>query len=111
MSYPTPLEDTVEAAPQLFDWAGELANQVLGRITNRLAARGVEVVVSMPRVMFSQHFQVPRSPRSAECQLRFRAAGQHPVGVWLDAVASDTTRPLIGAAKSPSASEGDVLLF
>ena len=110
-SYPSELKDCAESAIQVFDWAGELANQVLGRIKNRLDSRGVEVFVSMPKVMLASHFSVPTSSRGAVCGLRFLAPGQERVGIWLDALARSSTQPIIGPIQSLSSGEGEMLLF
>ena len=48
----TPLARSYKGGPcELRDWAGELANQLLGRIKNRLFTYGVEISVSTPVVI------------------------------------------------------------
>src|SRR5438105_11537361 len=42
-TYPFALRAEPEAELDVLDWSGELANQLLGRISNRLAARGIEL--------------------------------------------------------------------
>ena len=50
-TYPLPAKHGFEWELAMYDWSGEMANRVLGRIKNQLASRGVEVEPSTPRVM------------------------------------------------------------
>ena len=107
-AYPLPSPpDVVE----LMDWCGEMANQILGRVTNQLSARGLVLLASTPKVMYAQQLRVQRSARMNVCALRGRV-NESSVGVWLDAVGND------GASIFPPSSsrqgclaEGDLLFF
>jgi chemotaxis protein CheX len=109
-SYPTQLKNAPEAGVDVFDWAGELANQLLGRIKNRIAARGVDLITSTPKVMLAQHFQMASSIRGAICELRFRA-GKEPIGIWIDVIASSNDQLFVGPPKAVCAAEGELMLF
>lgn len=69
---------------QVLDWAGEVANQLLGRIKRRLVARGVTLGVSTPRALLADQLAVARSTRTSICVLR-SSVGDSLIGVWFDA--------------------------
>jgi len=110
-TYPFPLKAEPEAGLDVLDWSGELANQLIGRISNRLANRGIELLASTPKVLLAEHLRVSSLPRNCVCELRFRA-GDASVGLWFDGLAADDAN-LFGSAEIPtsSAKEGDVLVF
>jgi chemotaxis protein CheX len=89
------------------DWAGELANQLLGRIKNRLRAYGVEIHVSTPVLLKGTYLaSIPRG----ELSLRCFAASPGNVSVWFDAEVSDG---ICFAEPEPQngPSEGDTIIF
>src|SRR5207237_7934785 len=64
------------------DWAGELANQLMGRIKNQLRTYDVEVHVTTPVIIKGQYLaSVPRGEQS----LHTFAASPGNVSVWLAA--------------------------
>jgi hypothetical protein len=96
---------------QTFDWAGELANLMLGRVKVGLAARGVEVESSTPRVMrFSQLHGLPSTERTV-CATCF-STGDGPMRVSIRAVCSND-HPLFNMkpVEDNSRPEGEVLFF
>ena len=90
------------------DWAGELANQLLGRIKNRLRAHGVDIYASTPVVLRGHYLaSVPRGEMSLRC---FAASPGH-LQVWFDAELEEgvsLTRP---APAEDGPREGDTILF
>ena len=80
----TLLERSHHGSPCEFrDWAGELANQLLGRIKNQLRRYGVEVEVTTPVIVKGQYLaSVPRIDRKA---LHCFAASPGNVSLWFDA--------------------------
>ena len=90
------------------DWAGELVNQVLGRIKNRMRSVGFTFDVSAPAALSGQalSFAKPKSERTRP--VLFKA---HPDSVWfwLDALWSSEVEPTPGPAGQRK--EGDVILF
>jgi chemotaxis protein CheX len=66
---------------ELRDWAGELANQLLGRIKNRLRGVGIEIHVTTP-VVLRGHYIVP-TPRG-DGSLQCVATSPGKVMVWFD---------------------------
>jgi len=109
-AYPLPLRDKDRPEFEVFDWAAEVANRLLGRIKVALAARSVEIEASTPRVMLAEQLHVTRSTRGTVCSACF-ASGDTSVRVWFDATASEG-QPLFGVVNDDfSQAEGDVLLF
>jgi hypothetical protein len=109
-AYPLPLQHDQHAEFELFDWAAEVANRLLGRIKVALAARSVEIEASTPRVMLAEQLHVTRSTRGTVCSACF-ASGSSSVRVWFDAIGTEA-EPIFGVASEDcSPAEGDVLLF
>jgi hypothetical protein len=62
-----PLEQCCPADDNLRDWMGELTNQLVGRIKNKLLARGVEIALTSPVVLKGEHIApVPRRALNPE---------------------------------------------
>jgi len=109
-TYPLPAKQGFEWELAMYDWAGEIANRVLGRIKNQLAARGVEVEPSTPRVMLADQLQMLPSGRGCVCALRF-TDGDSDVGIWFEAIDGGADRLFHAPVQDESPPEGDVLLF
>ena len=108
-SYPLPLSTDDSSKIELFDWSGEIANRLMGRIKCTLIRYGVDVLPSSPKVMWADSAARP-SPRTI-CDLRFSVGGAR-VGVQVDAIASNGHALLQGAlANDESLDEGEVVLF
>jgi Chemotaxis phosphatase CheX len=100
-----------DALYQVFDWAGEIVNQILGRVKNKLVFRGLDLRASTPQTMRASHFELTSSSRMRVCSLGFRGAdGQ--VRVQCDAVApEDVVVFPAGAAGVECLGEGTLELF
>jgi len=111
-AYPLPLNDATRWQLEVFDWAGEVANRLLGRIKLGLSARGADVEASTPRVMLGEHLHITRSTKGTVCSAAFRVRGS-VVKVWFDAVSTEGCDLFtVPASIVPSSlPEGDVLLF
>lgn len=109
--YPLRLKEQPEAALDVLDWTGEIANQLVGLLTNRLEREGLEVYASTPKVILTEHLAGVSLSRGSACELRFRAA-PGDVGVWLDAAASKGgdlfQQP---DSRGTRAGTGDLILF
>jgi chemotaxis protein CheX len=90
------------------DWAGELANQILGRIKNKLRPYSIVLEVSTPTAFSGRAlaFAKPKSPLARPFQ--FDAGGDR-VWLWLDAT-FDPGQVLVAGGEE-SAREGEVILF
>jgi len=109
-AYPLPLREGNGWEFEVFDWAGEVANRLLGRIKIALAARSVDIEASTPRVMLAEQLHVTRSTRGTVCSACF-ASGDASIRVWFDAISSEG-QPIFGVPSEDfSPPEGDVLLF
>jgi CheY-specific phosphatase CheX len=96
---------------ELLDWAGELANLVLGRIKVALSSRGVDIDSSTPRVLMAGQLAGVRSTQHTVLSTSFSVADAQ-LRIWFDAVAPEG-EPLFRSAPCPDTSqpEGEVLLF
>jgi chemotaxis protein CheX len=110
-SRPAELRHDVPSEHQVCDWAGELVNQLLGRVKNALAPLGLVLEQSTPTVVVG--WQVHRAPASTAVARRYvfdQDGGT--VAIYFDAVVAEgfalLESPNEGLA---SAAEGDVQLF
>jgi CheY-specific phosphatase CheX len=109
-AYPLPLQsDPWEL--DVFDWSGEVANRLLGRIKNELAMRGVDVDPSTPRVLYAERLHAVGSMKRTICSISFMTDDSW-IEVWFDAIAAQGRAVLLAAdPKRAMPSDGDVLLF
>lgn len=112
-AYPIPpCAPTEVPEADVLDWSGELVNQLLGRIKNRLAPRGVELMASTPKSLRADQPRIQRTTSTTICALRF-SSGPARLGVWFDAVTIDE-RSLFPPTSTPGEAcllEGEVTLF
>lgn len=54
-AWPRELRSSAPGERDISDWAGELTNQLVGRLKNRLAASGLVLVQSTPTVIVGRH--------------------------------------------------------
>jgi chemotaxis protein CheX len=106
------VRETGVADEDLADWAGELGNQLLGRIKNRLCQLGLEFSVGAPTVVRGGRLRLRPGdgPSRVACRLRVR---NERVDLFLEIIAEDG-EPLLTASAAPApttSTEGDTLLF
>ena len=89
------------------DWIGELANQLLGRLKNKLLSCGVELALSTPVIVEGNHLRIGGVQRRAT-KLRFTDSTRE-ADIWWDAEVDDDL-VLVESAEEAQA-EGDMLLF
>ncbi len=92
------------------DWIGELSNQLLGRVKNRLLRRGSTITLSIPLVLRGEHLSpLPRK----RCQRICFDADPGQVQIWVDTEFVQgyvlPTEDLPGSDEVPS--EGDAMFF
>jgi CheY-specific phosphatase CheX len=111
-AYPLPLNDQTRWQLEVFDWTGEIANRLLGRIKLGLTARGADIEASTPRVMQGEHLHLTRSTKGTVCSASF-PVGNATLRVWFDAIWPEDRAlfPVSATAAASSPPEGDVLLF
>jgi chemotaxis protein CheX len=90
------------------DWAGELANQILGRIKNRLRGCGIALDVSTPTAMSGPELRIAMPKSEATRPYMFVADGEK-AWFWFDAVYDAKLEAI--TAEGEAAAEGDVILF
>jgi hypothetical protein len=102
------LERSHHGAPCEFrDWAGELANQLLGRINNQLRAYGLELHVTTPVIIKGQYLA---SVSQGELPIHCFAASPGNVSVWLDAELA-ANADLTTRSAAPGPVEGEAIIF
>ena len=101
-----PVPDTTDR-----DWIAELANQLLGRVKNKLLGYGVEVYATTPIVLRGERI-TPLGMHGSLPGVIFETPGGGRVTVWVDFVAVDGLKlDKALASADPVAREGDVVLF
>ena len=106
-----PLGDSSPVGPsQLRAWIAELANQLLGRIKNRLSAHGASIYLSTPVVLQGQH--LAPMPRTNLLPLAFAGSSGGHVCVWVETEHEDGFVLAPAAAHDPGAiAEGELMMF
>jgi CheY-specific phosphatase CheX len=96
---------------QLADWMGELSNQLLGRIKNKLIAFGVTLSMGTPAVMLGLDLARKDRHRGVRRHFAFRH-GEESLSVYFDAIASAEVMLKVPSVP-PDAGivEGDVAFF
>jgi CheY-specific phosphatase CheX len=108
---PPPLREPSFTEREIFDWAGELVNLILGRIKIGLAARGVEVGSGTPRVMLAGELRIERSLETTICSTSI-SIDDLPLILWLDAVGMRGEPLFVGeTCQDVSLAAGEVVLF
>ncbi len=95
---------------ELADWAGEIGNQLIGRIKNRVGSLGLDFSISTPTVVRGDRLALGRSgPQTIQTALTIRS---ERVDVVFE-IAQDDGRPLLPAKGAPvvASLEGQGLLF
>lgn len=101
--------DSARGDLQLRDWSAEIANQLLGRMKNKLSSRALDFDVGTPVCFTGTSIKLVFLPDADGFSLEFVAANA-PVRVHLDCTLSAAIH---GGEVEPAriALEGDVLLF
>jgi hypothetical protein len=95
------------------DWSMEIANQLLGRMRNRLYRYGMTLDAKAPTAVSGVPLAISIRARRSD-PLQFLASGKHTLRVWLDVtLGSDFDAALDRGPVNPSGipREGDVILF
>jgi hypothetical protein len=95
------------------DWSMEIANQLLGRMRNRLYRYGISLDAKAPTAVSGVPLAISIRGRRSD-PLQFLASGRHSLRVWLDAaLGSEFDAALDGGPVNPAGvpREGDVIIF
>jgi hypothetical protein len=110
LSYPLPLPRGATCELELFDWFGEVANRLMGRMKSSIARHGIILQPSTPKVVLAEQLQTSASGHGV-CDLCFTVRGSS-IEVLVDGVSKDGSSLLQGAlAEDESVAEGEILLF
>jgi hypothetical protein len=92
------------------DWVGELANQLAGRLKNRLLARSVEVCYSTPVILRGEQLSLEANGPVETVWFRSEMGSQ--VGFWIDLDLADRFQMSEESDEEKAGlPEGDFLLF
>ncbi len=111
LAWPAELRHQAPSERDVCDWAGELVNQLVGRIKNALVPFGLALEQSTPTVVTGWH--IHRTPAMTAIARRYLFdAGRGSIVLYFDAAVAED----FALARSPdenllSAAEGDVQLF
>lgn len=110
-AYPLELREASRWEFEAFDWAGEIANRLLGRIKGALGVRGVTIEASTPRVLLGEQLQISRTSQSTICSTCL-ISDDSWVRIWFDAVCVGDQRLFnVSASSALNAPVEDDLLF
>ncbi|HMI89252.1 MAG TPA: chemotaxis protein CheX [Polyangiaceae bacterium] len=109
-AYPLPVQNEQLGDAEVFDWAGEVVNRLLGRIKHVLASRGVQIRSSTPQVVRGEQMNVWPSRRGKLIAVRF-VADPWWIGVWFEVTTPGATALLHGPVTADAPPEGEVILF
>lgn len=98
-------------ADHLQDWAGELANQLLGRLKSRLLGHGITILLGTPTTVSGLELRVRSCGGDRPSTPVWLHAGEDWLVVRLDAIAADGVKLDESPIPGTSASEGEVFLF
>jgi CheY-specific phosphatase CheX len=109
-AYPLALDERGNWELEVFDWAGEIANRLLGRIKHSLMARSISIEASTPRVMLGEQLRITRPTEGTVCAAAF-PVDESCVRVWFDASTIENSTLLAAPAGPSTPPEGEVILF
>jgi CheY-specific phosphatase CheX len=101
----TPILKSNPAGGSLADWIAELANQLVGRIKNKLLVHGADVYATTPIVLRGDHVTPMR--RQDITPLVFMG-GEGSVFVWIEL---DTTPAFVLGPPTEVVAEGESVMF
>jgi hypothetical protein len=111
LAWPPELRDKEPSEGEVFDWTGELVNQLLGRVKNGLVPFGLSLEQSTPTVLTGWH--IHRTPAATSIARRYLFdADRGAVAIYFDAaVPRGFVLKRSSDANLLSAAEGEVQLF
>ena len=111
LAWPSELRHQPASERDVCDWAGELVNQLVGRVKNALVPFGLALEQSTPTVVTGWH--IHRAPAMTSIARRFLFdAGRGSIVLYFDAAVSEDFVLARSSDESLlSAAEGDVRLF
>ncbi len=106
-------DPTAVSDDEMRDWAGEFANQLLGRIKNKLLGRGIVIQMSTPTSISALHIRLGAAHGENDSQPRTFAAGDARAQVRFEALAEPglKLRSEMAPTAEAAAEEGSMLIF
>lgn len=110
-SHPNLAMDMPVGEPEVLDWVGELANQLLGRLKNKIATTGVKFSMSTPTTMCGKSMQVTIPKDGYALQQLYQGPHGDFVVHVLTVVDASVNFDATSNNKSQVAAEGGAILF
>jgi len=95
----------------LADWTGELSNQLLGRLKNRLCAAGIDIALSTPIVFFGKEMRNVSHRPPLYRALRFKSGSGRGSAEFQAEFAADLELVEAGLQNESATPEGEALFF
>jgi chemotaxis protein CheX len=110
-AWPADLRHREPSECDVYDWAGELVNQLLGRVKNAMVPFGLAIEQSTPTVVTG--WRLHRAPASTNVARSYLfEVGGGSIAIYFDAVAAPGfTLPELHGDSPKAVAEGDLQLF
>lgn len=95
----------------VYDWVGELANQILGRVRNRLLDYKVDIQIATPVVLHGLGVHVAPPGGQSQATIQYFTAGDETVQILTETRFEDGYEFPEPAAESSVMDEGEMLFF
>lgn len=95
---------------QLRDWSAEIANQLVGRLKNKLSQHDIDFEIGTPVCFRGSSIRLSFLPEADGVTLDF-AVGADPVRIYLDCALAPTEGSGATAPAPRIVTEGDIVLF
>lgn len=109
-SHPNLAMEMPVGEPEVLDWVGEIANQLLGRLKNKIAATGVKFSMSTPTTMCGKSMQVS-IPKDGYALQQLYQGPHGDFVVHLLTVVDPSVNFELAGNKGQVAAEGGAILF
>jgi CheY-specific phosphatase CheX len=110
-TYPVLTRESEASQDDLFDWAGEMANQILGGVKRRFCDRGRDIETSTPTAIAGRDLGWRAAARTRDVELVFAVAGG-VLTIHFEIIAPNDGEIFPDPAVPIGCSrEGDVVLF
>jgi hypothetical protein len=110
-SFPQSLQGADANQDQLTDWAGELANQLLGRLKNKLIPHGLEIHLSIPIVVLGCSMEHGRATPAILRRLHFAQQADNFSVVFQSSALEKFEIGELDASQETTVAEGELELF
>ena len=97
--------------PEIIDWIGEIANQMLGRIKNKLSSAGVKFAMGTPTTVTGKSMQITPPKDCFALSLVYKGPMKDFQIYLLTVIEPSVTLKAVESSAATTASEGASILF